>query len=364
MRAGGVGSTNAVIARGASLAALLIAACSGPTTEQPPPDAPPDALPDAPPDALPDAPPDAPPPPSFLSCKELAKTCGPGGDGDCCASLAVVGGTFYRSYDQADDERSGDKSAPATVSAFRLDRYEITVGRFRAFMMAGQGIRAAPPGSGAGAHPTLAGSGWDAAWNLQLMPDRASLAAALKCNPTFATWTDAPGPNESRPINCLSWYEAAAFCAWDGGFLPTEAEWNHAAAGGEQRAYPWSSPASSLAITPAHASYHDGTTCIGDGQAGCAVTDLVPVGSRPAGDGRWGQADLAGNVWEWMLDWHGDVYQTPCVDCAKLDSATDRELRGGSFFGEPIYMRAGGRNYYPPAWRLASAGARCARKPE
>lgn len=246
----------------------------------------------------------------------------------------------------------------------RLDRYEITVGRFRAFVNAGRGTRLQPPDPASGSHPRLAGSGWNAAWISELPATTAALTASLKCDPTFQTWTDAPGANETRPLNCLSWYEAFAFCIWDGGYLPTEAEWNAAAAGGsEQRAYPWSSPAASLAVDRSRASYGDnfGTDCSGDGQRGCAVTDLVPVGSLPAGDGRWGHSDLAGNLWEWTLDRWAEPYPAPCNDCAQLADGDQRVLRGGSFFGDELFLRSAGRDSYLPFNRLISIGARCAR---
>ncbi len=180
-------------------------------------------------------------PGNLPSCVNLAASCGVNGTDTCCASPLVAGGMFFRSYDPVNDGFSGDMKNPATVSDFRLDTYEVTVGRFRKFVEAGLGNQGKPPQAGAGANPYIANSGWDPAWNASLAVDTNGLKAALKCSVTYQTWTDNPAGAEARPINCVDWFEAFAFCAWDGGFLPTEAEWNYAAAGGaEQRPYPWS----------------------------------------------------------------------------------------------------------------------------
>ncbi len=107
------------------------------------------------------------------------------------------------------------------------------------------------------------------------------------------TWTSSPSGNENLPINCVSWFEGLAFCIWDGGFLPSETEWEYAAAGGsEQRTYPWGTTAPDCA----HANFVlDGASCSG------TSTHSNPVGSLPVGDGVWEHSDLAGNVREWCL---------------------------------------------------------------
>ena len=305
-----------------------------------------------------------PPPPPFSSCVGLPAVCGANRSDNCCNSLEVSGGTFFRGYDLAADPNSGNTSFPATISNFRLDKYEATVGRFRTFVEQGLGTQVTPPPQGAGSHARISDSGWDASWNKSLVADKTALLAAIKCTgaqSAFHTWTDEPGPNESRPINCIDWYEAMAFCAWDGGYLPTEAEWNYSAAGGDQqRAFPWS--AGTQTLDSSYASYFDGTDCLGDGLAGCTVTDLVVVGAKPLGDGRWGQSDLAGNVSEWILDW-ASPYPTPCTDCASLGTGQHRIHRGGGFNAREQGLRTGIQTFDDSTARFSYLGVRCARVP-
>jgi formylglycine-generating enzyme len=90
------------------------------------------------------------------------------------------------------------------------------------------------------------------------------------------------------------------------------------------------------------------------------LTDLVAVGSKPAGDGRWGQSDLAGNVFEWTLDWSG-IYASTCTDCADLTAGSYRIVRGGSFVNGATTLRAGYRIFSTPTDRSLNIGVRCAR---
>jgi formylglycine-generating enzyme required for sulfatase activity len=296
-------------------------------------------------------------------------SCGPGGNGNasCCNSPEVPGGTFDRSYDAV---TYTDSSNPATVHTFRLDQFEITVGRFRQFVTAV--VNGWTPPSGSGKHAHLNGgnglaatgggyeTGWDATnWNAQLATTLAGWNSNLACDDTYAPWTPSAGANESKPIGCVTWYEAYAFCIWDGGFLPSEAEWNDAAAGGGagggQRAYPWSVPPTSTTIDCTYANFNDSV---------CTIGELNDVGSEsPLGDGAFGQSDMAGNVREWALDWFASTYVSPCTDCANLTLASTRVLRGGGFFDLAMNVLASARNGGPPNSRSGSLGARCARSP-
>lgn len=303
-------------------------------------------------------------------------TCGENGDESCCESLLVPGGTYSRSYTNNGNGASG-LNDPATISDFRLDKYELTVGRFRQFvnyLVEG----GAPPAEGSGKHTHLNDGkgvadgrggdrfepGWNAAWNEYLPTTRDGWDDNMICN-SFGTWTSEAGENETLPLTCMNWYESHAFCIWDGGFLPTEAEWKYASAGGdEQRRYPWGS------AEPGR----DSEYCIYDclypnktpGQ--CPGLDSLPdVGYTKLGVGRWGHFDLSGSVWEWVLDIYAG-YANPCVDCANFTGGSDRCMPGGGFHsGLMPYMLSGNRqsiNWEPLNYRGDyGVGVRCARPP-
>jgi formylglycine-generating enzyme required for sulfatase activity len=295
------------------------------------------------------------PPPSCQAAGAGRTDCGPRGDESCCASPLVDGGTFYRSYDGVSYTSMMD---PATVSPFRLDRFEVTVGRFRQFV--DRVVAGWVPPAGSGTHAYLnrgsglngAEQGWQKAWdaNLSTTPAAWDTNLVTTC-PTAPTWTG----SADLPINCITWYEAYAFCIWDDGFLPSEAEWNFAAAGGDdQRVYPWTTAPMSTAIACTDANYQNVPTC--------GTSPWKGGTASPAGDGRWGQADLAGNVREWVLD-SSAAYIDPCNDCAFIAPNSLLVTRGGSFADPAMFVLGAYRTEDSPVYRDSGIGVRCGRAP-
>jgi len=297
------------------------------------------------------------------NCAGLPSTCGPSQTESCCAAVSVPGGTFARSYDGVGYT---DSSFTATVSSFKLDRFLVTVGRMRTFVTAVEGGWLPAAGSGKHAHLNNGGglnggteSGWDPSWSAMLPTTRQGWDDVLLCDPTLATWTSSPGANEELPINCIEWQEAYAMCIWDGGFLPSEAEWNYAAAGGsDQRVYPWSTPAMSTTIDCSYANFDPGPAC-------SSPYGLEAVGSEsPKGDGKYGQADAVGNLWEWQLDFFATPYAvSACNDCADLTSGGIRVIRGGTFADDASFMATSYRHNYSQTGHNPLFGVRCARAP-
>ena len=298
--------------------------------------------------------------------------CGAGGSGteSCCTSPSVTGATFYRTYTNSGAGPTGEAD-PANVSDFRLDKYLVTVGRFRQFVKAWKGGYTPAPASGKHTHlnagnglAAVGGAGltWEAGWsasdNGNIAPTDANLTTGCD-DVTFATWTAAAGSQESLPINCVNWQEAYAFCIWDGGFLPSEAEFELAAAGGaQQREYPWGTAA------PGTANQYSIYGCYYPGGSGTcsSVSSYAPVGSATLGAGLFGQMDLDGEVFEWNLDWYASPYVDPCTDCANLATGMYRSQRGGRF-DRSTYLLPPFRGPGVPASRSYVTGFRCARAP-
>ncbi len=281
---------------------------------------------------------------SVTSCQNADLQCGVQKH-SCCRAFEVPGGSF---------NRDNDGEYPATISSFVMDEFEVTVDRFAEFVSGYDTAEAhTHPVAGAGKSNHIAQDpGWQDSFTLPANAD--ALRTMLKCgsadpssDPTIS-WTN---PDKSMPANCLSFYVAYAFCIWDGGRLPTEAEWDYAAAGGQlQRLYPWSTSSDPDQSTAAFAASSDR-----DGS-------LTPVGSFPTGVGAFGQQDLAGNVFEWTLDYFADPYaSSACTDCIETSFAKSHSIRGGAFSSGSVELQTTSRLDLNSNLALSFVGFRCAR---
>lgn len=162
---------------------------------------------------------------------------------------------------------------------------------------------------------------------------------------TESEWQVAEG-FDNHPIVGVSWFSANAFCDWRGARLPTEAEWEKAARGTDQRLFPWGNEERDE--TRLNSALRNGGT--------------VEVGSYPAGVSPYGVFDMAGNAAEWVADWFDlDYYATlpDGVENPQGPSSGDfRILRGGDWgFGS---NHTAFRNFGPPQIRSDDIGFRCA----
>jgi formylglycine-generating enzyme len=300
----------------------------------------------------------------------------------CCTSISVPGGTFLQGRATEDcgalgcQSTSGNQGCPnggwckpdeqpehpSTVSSFALDKYEVTIGRFRNFVAAYEAGWRPAVGSGASPNVAVGDTSWRVEWDSTGVtvplpkPGTFTDASHLNCG-GWQTWTDSPGTaaQESRAINCVNWYEAFAFCIWDGARLPTESEWEYVAAGGsDNRLYPWGSAPPDCT----YANFANGATFCGPG----GNEAVAAVGSYAAGKGLWGHADMAGNVAEWVFDWQADYSALPTNDYADTTWNHSRVVRGGNCENEAPVLRTAFRDESQPADRdYARIGLRCAR---
>lgn len=229
----------------------------------------------------------------------------------------------------------GDGRAPdaptrtVALSAFRIDRTEISISAYERFVRDGWKDRSAWSDAGwawAEAHPGGAGAE-----------------------------TRAAGRPDAHPVVAVTWFEADAYCRWAGGTLPTEAQWERAACGGERQRYPWGDD-------PDQTFRTNDTAKFGhlDSVRTAPVTDQDPSLASAVG-----ALHMAGNVWEWTADWY---HRTGTAGEAAVDptgppTGTWRVLRGGSYMNLPSYCTCTHREPAEPARVALTTGFRCAWSP-
>jgi formylglycine-generating enzyme required for sulfatase activity len=170
--------------------------------------------------------------------------------------------------------------------------------------------------------------------------------AAGRCS--RAAYGTRPGHADPElPVVGVSWQDAAAYCRFTGGRLPTEAEWELAACGTDGRTYPWGSAA---------------PTCDRVHFQGCAPAHLHRARERPGNVGPLGTEEMVGNAWEWIADaWAADAYASaPERDPRGPAQGEHRVIRGGSYVDSADYLRCRARYHWKPDARLVDVGFRCA----
>jgi sulfatase modifying factor 1 len=216
--------------------------------------------------------------------------------------------------DECAEEMFASEYAPHEVllSDYWIDRTEVTVARYRQCVAAGR--CAAPPYASGGERF-----------------DR----------PDF-------------PVTLVTWNDARAFCAWAGGRLPTEAEWERAARGTLGRRYPWGNLWNPNLLNHGRLGW-DAL----DGDDG--YLELAPVGSFRDGRTPDGIDDLAGNVEEWVADWFAPEYpRQSSVNPRGPDIGDERVIRGGSYLHARPWTRSTARARDLPGMRRSFRGFRCA----
>src|ERR1039457_190197 len=258
--------------------------------------------------------------------------------------IGIAGGVFWMG-----DLDVGENSLPihkVTLSPYCIDRTEVTVASYWACVQSG------------GCQSPNAAVDWDYIKG----EEKYKLSQ-------FCTWRKS-GLTAQHPMNCVDWKQAAIYCQWTGGRLPTEAEWEYAARGSDTRRYPWGNeePDESRlnacgAECVSMANEKLGMTLKGLYATDDAWTATAPVGSYPNGKSPFGLLDMAGNVWEWTADTFAHYRGQPVTNPHVFEfDELPRVCRGGGWFNEGAeQFRAAHRMKNDSNTRSANPGFRCAR---
>jgi formylglycine-generating enzyme required for sulfatase activity len=201
-----------------------------------------------------------------------------------------------------------------TLRSFRIGKFPVTVEQFGSFM-----------DSGGYAEPGF----WPKGFGMFKNPE------AWQEQRAHADW----------PVVGVSWYEAAAYCAWAGGRLPTEAEWKRAARGSHNNRYPWGNEPP---LDHSRANYDR------------IIKHPTPEADYPQGRTKEGLSDLLGNVQEWCSDWHDYYVRGRHEDPLGPADGNVKVLRGGSWDLVPEYVRVSARFESEPKDRYSVMGFRYA----
>ncbi|MBI5512529.1 MAG: SUMF1/EgtB/PvdO family nonheme iron enzyme [Deltaproteobacteria bacterium] len=290
-----------------------------------------------------------------------------------CGTVAIPSATFTMGDRRPDPyyQAIPYNAAPTqrvTVDDFRIDTFEVTVARFRRYWDAGH---PAPP------HVIEYPGDHRITWNGPVVePVRRGTLMRHDENDSYApcNWSTLPAGRETYPMNCVDWNTAIAFCVWDGGRLPTEAEWEFAARGTSGRMYPWGDERPqrqrlNLCDDSCNRAHPHHPALSGFGEDGASET--APVGNYPAGQTPEGVFDLEGNVSELVADWYAlysnptcwgtNSHRNPVCD----DHSSEVRVTRGHDWGyglDPAWFRAASRYQgLRPADFDATVGFRCVR---
>jgi sulfatase modifying factor 1 len=229
-----------------------------------------------------------------------------------------------------------------TVSAFYLDRVEVTNAAFSEFVTATNHVSDSER-NGAGWH-------WSGEWQ----------------QVKGADWRHPRGPRSSidglgqHPVVQVSWRDAADYCQWRHKRLPSEAEWERSAGNAGGASYAWGdAPPHENALY--RASFGSGRCCSADDGDGFLYT--APVGSFPSGRSSFAADDMTGNVWEWVSDTYDESFyaRSPAADPVNTAPGKRKVIRGGGWGNNPWGLRTTLRHANTPEIGLSMVGFRCAK---